>query len=87
MVKQTPKGHKYIEVSLKQMVGPLKGLGICDSCCVTQMSTGFLIPVLNSVYCKECFDQWNSEAKFYKEDVDYENMKTQQFVHVLKGSS
>lgn len=43
-VEQTEKGHKYIKVSLKEMTGPLAGLGICDSCCKA-MFEGYLIPV------------------------------------------
>lgn len=84
VAQQTGKGHKFIKVSLKEMTGPLRGLGICDQCCKA-MFEGYLIPVLNSAYCKECFDEWQGRAVYYKDDEFYENMKTEHFLEALNG--
>lgn len=82
VAEQTTKGHKFIKVSLKEMTGPLRGLGICDSCCKA-MFEGYLIPVLNSAYCKNCFDEWQERATWYEEDKFYEDMKTAHFLSIL----
>ncbi len=77
------KGHKHIKVTLDQMIGPLHGLGICDRCCKA-MTIGYLIPVLNSCYCGDCFKKWADGAQLYSEDIGYEDMKTGQFLKALK---
>lgn len=73
--KTSSKGHKFIEISLKDMVNKLNSLGICDSCC-SSMKNGYLIPILNRVYCEKCFNEWVEIAKFYEEDKAYEEEKT-----------
>jgi len=78
---KTKKGHKFIKLNINEML-KIGGLGICDSCCVP-MSNGNLIPVLNSVYCDDCFNKWVKEAVYYKEDVQYEEQKTNQFLRML----
>jgi hypothetical protein len=82
----TPKGHKYIKVTRTQMVGVLHGLSICDNCCKA-MDHGYLIPVLNSCYCKDCFEQWKNNTMFYEEDIDYENLKTKYFLKAFEKES
>ena len=84
-VKKTNKGHKYIEVSYDEMTLKLNGMGICDSCSpLKEMKHGYLIPVLNSVYCKDCFNEWKDRAEYYPEDVEYESLKTESFLRALK---
>lgn len=82
-VKKTIKGHKYIEVTKSEMIKRLKGIGLCDACC-SFIPVGYLIPVLNAVYCEECFEEWQERAEYYKEDEFYEDMKTEHFLKTLK---
>lgn len=82
--KQTKNGHKYIEVSIKEMIFSLFSIGICDTCC-KRMSEGYLIPVLNTIYCKECFEEWQERAEYHEEDKFYEDMKTEHFLEVLNA--
>ena len=85
-VKQTPKGHNYIEVDYDEMTLKLGGLGICDSCLPLRgMKSGYLIPVLNAVYCKKCFDEWSLRAEYYEEDREYEKSKTENFLKALEA--
>lgn len=65
-VIQSEKGFKLIETSRLEIV-ELGGLGICDSCGNTA-ETGVYIAVLNSWYCKECFEKWHKRAKHYAQD-------------------
>lgn len=86
IICNTEAGHAYFHVSLDEMINKLNGMGICDGCSpLNEMSSGFLIPVLNRVYCKECFSEWASAAEFYEEDIEYEKSKTQIFLKALNG--
>jgi hypothetical protein len=67
---KTKQGYTVLKVSIDDIVS-WGGIGICDSCNTTMMQ-GYLIYVLNACYCGECFSRWDSEAKFYKEDLAVE---------------
>ncbi|SMP85840.1 hypothetical protein SAMN06313486_1015 [Epsilonproteobacteria bacterium SCGC AD-308-P11] len=85
VVLKTEKGHNYIEVTFIEMTINLHGLGLCDSCSnPSVMPNGFLIPVLNAVYCNNCFKRWKKTAKYYKEDAEYEKDKTDVFLKALR---
>lgn len=83
-IQKTKNGHNYIEVTLFDITHKLHGLGICDSCCGLARDAK-LIPVLNSVYCSDCFENWAKRAKNYPEDRDYENSKTLYFMEMLNN--
>lgn len=82
-VKRTQGGAAYIELNNEEIINKLHGLAICDSCNAKNMQNGYLIPILNSVYCKECFDKWASRSKLYSEDEAYELDKISAFSEVL----
>ena len=85
MLKKTTKGHNYIEVTYSDMTLKLNGGGICDSCSPPKMMQhGYLIPVLNAVYCEHCFNRWRDSAEYYEEDREYEAYKTEGFIKALK---
>ncbi len=48
---------------------------VCDNC-NEQIAgqTCYYVPVLNQVFCKECFDKWNATAKHFSEDDNYERV-------------
>lgn len=48
---------------------------VCDNC-NEQINgeTCYFIPVLNRVFCKECFDHWNATAEHFSEDDSYEKV-------------
>lgn len=47
---------------------------VCDNCNEqkTVDEKWYYIPVLNRVFCKECFDNWVKSAEHYSEDDAYE---------------
>jgi len=83
--KITKNGHTYIEVNYEDMTEKLNGGGICDGCgSINHIKNGYAIPVLNSVYCKECFDKWSSDAIYYEEDRSYESKKAKKILACLQ---
>ncbi len=81
-VIQSEKGFKLIEVSWLEIV-ELGGLGICDSCGKTA-GTGVYIAVLNSWYCKECFEKWHKRAKHYAQDSRIEESNFNVYKSLLR---
>ncbi len=47
------------------------GNGMCDAC-GRYSYHGYLIPVLNSYYCPECYRDFCSRARFYPDDIGHE---------------
>jgi hypothetical protein len=47
------------------------GFGICDSC-NEHSQNGYLIPVMNRWFCPKCYEEWNSRARMYPEDLSIE---------------
>lgn len=66
MVK-TKSGYIAYECSVSELQN-IGGLGICDFCNNFAV-VGYLIPVLNSFYCRKCFERWDSKAKYYANDI------------------
>ena len=67
----TKKGHIAYECTREEMLKVSHGLGICDWCATSHFNL-FLVPVLNSAMCPECFKTWENRATFYEEDKDFE---------------
>lgn len=47
------------------------GIEICD-CCGQKADKGYLIAVLNSWYCWDCYDEWLNDAIVYPSDRSIE---------------
>lgn len=77
-VIESKKGFKLIETSRLEIV-ELGGFGICDYCGNTA-ETGVYIAVINSWYCKKCFEKWHERAKHYAQDsrIEERNFNTYQ---------
>lgn len=61
------KGYRVFKVSIEEIFN-WGGFAVCDSCNSTAFDNVF-IPVLNSCYCRECFNRWNSNHELYPEDI------------------
>lgn len=85
MAKQLQTRNKvdYFEVSITEMLINLRGFGICDSCGTEMKEQGYLIPVLNSVYCSNCFNTFEKTGLRYEEDEEYNSRKIKEFSTVL----
>lgn len=46
----------------------LGGAGICDHC-NKHAVIGYLVPILNSWLCPQCFEEWKARAIYYPEDI------------------
>lgn len=85
------KGFKVIALTPKEC--GLIGFGIiydlfyeliCDSCneLLNEHKEVYYIPVLNRVFCKDCFVKWYESAKVYPENKRYE---TQYYDYVVSN--
>lgn len=71
-IVENSKGFKVIELTKEE--GTKMGWGsLCCNCNRTINGNLFYICGLNDVMDKKCFEQWLKNAKFYPEDVYYEN--------------
>ena len=77
-------GHKYIRVNHNQLLKALHNQGICDQC-NKHMFSGYIIPIKNGCYCRECFVNWQKDAVLNKEDIDMENTRTIWFLEQLNN--
>lgn len=69
---ESSKNFKVIEVSLIDMI-KIGSFGICDHCNGKLFNDGYYVAVLNSILCKECYEEWHKNAKYYTEDKQIEN--------------
>ena len=58
---------------------------ICDDCntFLNDNKYVYYISVLNSIFCKECYEDWLNSATRYDEDIDYENEKFDYYAKLL----
>lgn len=59
------------------------GMGICDFCNKFCPDGGFLVPVLNSWLCSECFEEYKKRAKYYPEDAAFEQHAIEYFEKIV----
>lgn len=79
-IETTPAGHKAIPMSQIDVVSIFGGYGICDHCGKAKVH-GYLVPVLGSKWnCDECHADFIKTAKFYPEDVPFEERALASFV-------
>lgn len=81
------KGFLIIEMTPEEAID-ICGFGcyeelICDDCNerLNDYECVYYIPVLSSVFCKQCYIDWVNYATRYDEDIEYE---TKQFNHYAK---
>ena len=79
-----PKGFKVIETSMTECID-MGGMAVCDNC--NQCSDkGYLIAVLNSWFCPQCYNEWMEEAVRYEDDVIYEHKTFNYYKDILKSN-
>lgn len=71
-VIESSKGFKLIECSKIDVAQVFGGAGVCDRC-NDMPNFGVYIPVLNSWYCKKCFEEWHETAVNHESDREIEN--------------
>lgn len=71
IIKFKIKNFTVYKISIEQCVRIFNGLGICDSC--NDFATeGYYIPILNSYYCEECYNDFIKTSIYYYEDEFFE---------------
>lgn len=80
-ILESKKDFKLIECSMGETT-KFGGMAICDSCNSSDF-TGVVICVLNSWYCKKCFDDWHKRAIYYPEDSRTEERNFNRFKEIL----
>jgi len=68
---KSKQGWRIIPLTLSDII-KLGGYGICDSCNASSFKFMY-IGVLNSAYCQKCYEEWETTAKYYPEDVRIES--------------
>ena len=67
-LKYTDKGYSYIECT-KDDCFNWGGLAICDCCGKPMFEKIYLIFILASAYCPQCFKEWLEHSKRYEDDL------------------
>lgn len=84
MIKKTKQGYMYVEVTNQDCIN-WGGLGICDNC-GKSFDKGYLVFVLSSCICEECFNDWINVAKGYEEDLYFQSLHAESwFKNYLGG--
>ena len=77
------KGFLVLEVSRERMIQRLGCQGICDTClCIPEI--GYYVAVLNMWLCKDCFNEWYSDAERFKEDIYIEEKNYENYKRILQ---
>ena len=80
------KGFKVIRMPIYTMRKIFHGtLCICDSC-LADLSYCFYVPVINQIFCPDCFDKFIKRAKWYKEDSIIENDRFNEVINKIKSN-
>lgn len=66
------QGYSYVRCNNKECYNWGGGC-ICDSCGEVMHNKIYLIYILNSAYCENCFKEWSKNAKKYDEDLKMQN--------------
>ena len=49
-------------------------LAVCDSCMAAIHYGSYIyVPVMNNILCQRCFEDWQKNGEYYKEDDNYQN--------------
>lgn len=79
------KNFKIIQMSWREYVATTESWGLCDCCGGSDFEYGgYYIPLIDSWFCKTCFDAWYSTAKRYKVDIQKEQEKFIKMKHKLE---
>lgn len=76
-------GYIVYKCTLTELVEVTGGYGLCDMC-NTPNKEMFLIPVLNSAMCLQCYEDWNKRAIFYEDDIPFQNVHNQRYIEMAR---
>lgn len=76
-------GYIVYKCTLAELVELTGGYGVCDMC-NTPNKEMYLVPVLNSAMCPQCYDDWNNRAIYYEDDIPFQNAWNDRYVRMAK---
>lgn len=88
---KTKKGHLIIKMTPLEVIFICRfGINfnlICDNCNDLCNNNQFVyyIPVLNQLFCEECFKKFSENAEYYKEDKEYEERNYNYYISKFKN--
>lgn len=74
-----------LEMDREEIVDIFQSPGICDWCGRFIPGKGYYIAVLNSVYDKDCFENWKKRATYYPSDAPVERRNYEYVQCKLQG--
>ena len=86
-IKKEKNGYYYADVSIWDVLN-WGGLGVCDMCGKTlgvKGNVGKLVWVLSSCTCNKCFDEWQTRAKKYDEDLALQKLHARKWYERYLG--
>ncbi|MBO7615006.1 MAG: hypothetical protein J6T15_04860 [Bacilli bacterium] len=84
-LEETNNGYLYAKVSRLECLS-WGGMGMCDFC-GKDMDEGYLVFVLHSCICPECFNTWIGRSKKYEDDLNYQDERADGWFKAYLGSS
>ena len=85
----TKQGILVIEINNKDAakcnfgIGSDKRLVVCDNCNKDVSEKSYYIPVINRCLCEDCYNDFISHVKHYKEDSRYEIFYYNRYAKIL----
>lgn len=88
MIKfKTKHGFMVYKSTFFECVSATGGLGICDWCNKAN-STLYIIPILNSAMCPNCYEEWlKKNPKYFEEDRTFEEAYIRHFEKMAKENN
>lgn len=88
MIKfKTKQGFTIYKSTFFECISATGGLGICDWCNKSN-STLYIIPILNSAMCPECYKDWiEKNPKYFEEDRSFEEAYIRHFEKMAKENN
>lgn len=88
MIKfKTKQGFTIYKSTFFECISATGGFGICDWCNRSN-STLYIIPILNSAMCSECYKDWiGKNPKYFEEDRPFEEAYIRHFEKMAKENN
>ena len=63
-------------------------IAVCDSCMAKINNSSYIdVPVINEIVCQRCFEDWQKNGEYYKDDDEYQNRYAFAVANKLKYKS
>lgn len=70
----TKQGYSYVKCTREDCLN-WGGMAICDNCSKPMAEEIYMIFILGRALCKECFEEWEKDARRYEEDLKLQKLR------------